>query len=115
MNSRVDSDNTKWRLVEGSVDPAVEHFEIRYGDEGALIARVSQGAEKTFVVEYETHPALKGDSQQAMAAVRREIESYLLDVGGPDPWTYAKYHCGTMANVYSKVDWGHVPGKSDGS
>ena len=112
MNSRVDSDRTEWRCIEGSVDPAVDHFEIMYGDEDALIARVSQGPDKTFVVEYETHPTLKGDSQQAIAAVRREIDFYLLEVGGPDPWTYAIYHCGTMANAYSEVKWGHLPGRS---
>ena len=111
----MDSNRTEWGCVEGSVDLAEEHFEIMYGDEGALIARVSQGPERTFIVEYEAHPTLEGESQQAVAAVRREIEFYLLEVGGPDPWTYAKYHCSTMANAYSKVDWGYVPGRSHGS
>lgn len=109
----MESNNNDWRCVEGSVDQAAEHFRIVYGDEGTLMARVAQGADKTFVVEYESRPTPGGDSQQALDAVRREIEFYLLEVGGPDPWAYAIYHCGTTANVYSKVHWGYVPGRSD--
>ncbi len=115
MTSRVDLDSNQWRCVEGSIDTSAEHFEITYGDAGALVARVSQGPNQTFVVEYEARATLEGDSEQTIDAVRREIEFYLLEVGGPDPWPYAKYHCDTMANVYSNVHWGHVPGRSDSS
>ena len=111
----MESNNNEWRCIEGSVDPLEEHFVIEYGDEAALVARVAQGTDKTFVVEYEANPPFKGDSQQAITAVRREIEFYLLEVGGPDPWVYAKYHCGTMANAYSKINWRHVPGRSNRS
>ena len=111
----MESEYNEWRCVEGRVDSAAEHFVIEYGDESALIARVGQGAEKTFVIEYQPNPPLKDDIQEATTAVRHEIEFYLLKVGGPDPWAYAKYHCGTMANAYSKVNWGYVPSQSDRS
>ena len=27
-----------------------------------------------------------------------------------DPWSYAIYHCGTAANIYSPVHWSYFPG-----
>lgn len=109
----MDSDNNKWRCIEGSVEQTAEHFEILYGDEGALIARVSQGADKTFVVQYEALPTVENDIQQAVDAVRKQIEYYLVELGEPDPWSYAVYHCGTMADAYSQVHWAHIPASSD--
>jgi hypothetical protein len=43
---------------------------------------------------------------RALADTRKELDFYLLDVGRPDPWAYAHYHCGTASNVYGKVHWG---------
>ena len=39
------------------------------------------------------------------AAVRRELDFYLVELGEKDPFAYARYHCGTAANLYSRVHW----------
>ena len=38
----------------------------------------------------------------------RQLDQYLIELGEPDPWTYAIYHCGTTANLYSRVHWSYV-------
>jgi hypothetical protein len=42
---------------------------------------------------------------EALDAVRRELDFYLVELGEPDRWAYAVYHCGQGANPYSKVYW----------
>jgi hypothetical protein len=44
-----------------------------------------------------------------LADVRDELDFYLIEVGGPHAWNYARYHAGTFANAYSKVHWGFLP------
>jgi hypothetical protein len=38
-------------------------------------------------------------------AARKDIDFYLVEKGEANPWAYAKYHCSTAANIYSKVHW----------
>ena len=41
--------------------------------------------------------------------VHRELRyypDYPVELGEPDPWLYARYHCGTTSNWYSRVHWG---------
>jgi hypothetical protein len=47
------------------------------------------------------------EHEQAVAKVVEDIEFYLIEKPEPDPWGYAQYHCGTLANVYSHVHWGY--------
>ena len=50
------------------------------------------------------------------AQARRQLDFYLVEhrqrfrelMG--DPWSYAIYHCGTAANIYSPVHWSYFPG-----
>jgi hypothetical protein len=41
--------------------------------------------------------------------VKAELDYFLIEFGGPDLWEYAKYHCSTAANVYSKGHWRYYP------
>ena|SRR6266480_2165659 len=40
-------------------------------------------------------------------AARKELDFYLADKHEANPWAYAKYHCNTAANMYSKVHWSY--------
>ena len=46
--------------------------------------------------------------QGVVRDVLHEIGFYLDEAGGPDPWGYAIYHCGTASNIYSSVHWSYV-------
>ncbi len=114
-----------WSWKEGVVDRRRDHIELRYRDpEGRywLVALLSAPTRRVFTVEF-LPPApeqpsdlpppsgLALDPALARHAIRRELDFYLLKLGEPDPWAYARYHCGTAANVYSQVHWSFQPGK----
>jgi hypothetical protein len=90
------------------VDSTREHLRLSYGDEMELVALIGPPVDKTFPVQLVLPPDAVGGAEKA-EAVGRELDFYLLDAGGPTPWQYAIYHCGTAANVYSKVHWGYFP------
>lgn len=104
-----------WKWVEGPVDRLSEHIELYYADinseeSGRLIALLGPPKDYTFSVTWiakNTNP----DEVPMIEATRRELDFYLLEVGGPDPWAYACYHCTTTANFYSNVHWVYVPGE----
>jgi hypothetical protein len=93
------------------VDRTKEHLELRYGsaeDHGwdewtpvAVIGPPADGAVKVQFLVDRSDPS----NADAVSYAAREIQFYLIDKGEPNPWAYAKYHCGTSANVYSKVHW----------
>ncbi len=45
--------------------------------------------------------------------VGRELTLYLTKLNERDPWLYARYHCGTAANIYSTIHWTFVAGQSE--
>ena len=96
-----------WRWREGAVDRRHEHLQISFGPLDATttgpIAAIARSSEHTFVVEF-----IEGSSEM-LAKVREEIDFYLTQWGGADPWAYAIYHCGTAANLYSEVHWHYLP------
>jgi hypothetical protein len=47
----------------------------------------------------------------AVNAVIRELDLYLVEKREPHPWRYARYHCGTAANLYSCIHWSFCPAK----
>lgn len=97
-----------WRWVEAAVDRSGEHLRVVHDDyRPSLIALVGPPNDNVFEVEFLLADD-RGDPDTAriLADVRAELDFYLLDVGRPNPWAYAHYHCGTMANVYGKVHWG---------
>ncbi len=95
----------------GSVDTNREYIEIRYGDVNEIepedfiaVARIGPPHDRTFTVEFLIDPA-SSEYREVIEQTQEELDFYLLEVGGPDPWAYAKYHCGTGGNVYSTVHW----------
>jgi hypothetical protein len=115
-----------WTWSEGVVDTNEDHFELTYGDVRSddspiLVALIGHGEGRTFLVQFLDLP--KSQQKYLFAAanepnreqlkilerVKSELDFYLVEKGEPDPWGYAKYHCGTASNLYSKVRWGYYP------
>jgi hypothetical protein len=123
MRSGTTKDTSRWRWQEGAVDSALEHIELRYGDasrEGhdqwTPVALVGRPKGRTFPVRWLLTTSA---NPEILSEVKRELTFYLVDHPKqyPDtghPWGYAVYHCGTGANMYSKVHWSHYPSGQDG-
>ena len=104
MGAKID----RWR--EGSVERSEEHFELRFGsaendgwDEWVPVAVI--GPPKAGAVSVQFLVDSSESNAAVVSKVISEIQFYLLEVGKPDPWGYARYHCGTSSNVYSDVHW----------
>jgi len=104
-----------WAWQEREIDLAQEHFEVSYGlaksdpSQWVMVARVGPPTNGGFGVQFmveRANPAY----EQAINAVVEEVEFYLGNKGEPDPWAYAKYHCGTASNLYSSVHWSYREG-----
>jgi hypothetical protein len=100
------------RWHEGQVDPAEQHFKLSYGPaedgwkENGWIPVALIGPPKNRIVNVQllVDPA-DPNNAEAFTDIKSEIQFYLIDLGKPDPWDYAKYHCGTESNIYSPVHW----------
>ena len=105
----------KWRWSEQAVDRTKEHIELRFGDAGVSpyeewvpVALIGPPKGNVFPVQLiidskgAKHPEM-------MEAARKELDFYLTEVGGPEPWGYAIYHCNTAANMYSEIHWSYFP------
>jgi hypothetical protein len=105
----------KWRWQDGVVDPHGKHIELRYGDAGKSpyenwqpIARIGRPKKQVFPIEW----LIAADSlehEPMIIEARQELDFYLVEKGEPDPWAYAKYHCNSLANIYSRVHWSYFP------
>lgn len=108
-------DKHKWRWAEGKVNSAEEHIQICYGNPQdsdwarfPKIALLSPPEEKKFTVQFLLDA--KGRKEQDMIReVRQELDFYLVEKKEENPWAYARYHCGTAANIYSRVHWDFFP------
>ncbi|MGE3345211.1 MAG: VRR-NUC domain-containing protein [Vicinamibacterales bacterium] len=105
---------TTFTFRSGPIDRTQQHFELRYGsvdnggwDDWIPVALVARGEPDSFLVET-LLDSRAGHNREALEAVQRELDFYLVEKGEPDPWAYACYHCGTSANVYSSVHWSLV-------
>lgn len=69
------------------------------------MALVGPPSDRVFPVEFAS--GKEGNlPERILADIRRELDLYLVEVGRPDPWAYAHYHCGTFSNAYGDVHWG---------
>ena len=109
---------SRWR--EGRVDRTREHFELRYKStvkfESDWIPVAVVGPPRAHIVnvQFLVEP---GDPKNlaAVSDAKKEIQFYLIDKREPDPWGYARYHCGTSSNIYSNVHWGILQGRKSRS
>lgn len=99
------------RWSEGVVDRSHEHIVLLFGDpkthnleEWEPIALLSPPKGTVFHVQFlidQQDP----ERRDQLAMVQRELDYYLMEREGWDPWQYAKYHCGTASNIDSLVHW----------
>lgn len=100
----------EWSWREASVDPRGHHVDIYYGSEDddpeswVHVARVGPPRSRVFPVQFVVDPRAV-ENMARIQAVAHELDYYLKDVGRPDPWSYAQYHCGSTANMYGHVHW----------
>ena len=103
---------------------AGDHFELSFGDirqtscpRLVSVALVGRPTNRIFPVQWVTNPGTPtGEAQEMLAEARRQLDFYLVEhrrqfrelMG--DPWSYAIYHCGTAANIYSRVHWSYFSG-----
>jgi hypothetical protein len=87
-----------------------DYLELRYGSQDADpggwigVARIGPPSGRAFPVRWLIE---QGDAanREMVEAIRKELDFILLEVGGPDPWSYAQYHCQTTSNRYGFVHW----------
>ena len=106
----------EWSWRESSVNERGDYVELRYGSQDAdpeswvPAARVGPPKRRVFVVQWLVDPR-RPENRDLVEAVEDNLDYYLKDVGRPDPWSYAQYHCGTMSNWYGDVHWLCVEGQ----
>jgi len=108
------SSGTNWSWRQGVIDVQTEHIELRCGDaeksdyeQWVPIALIGKPANHVFPVLW----LISSDNtacERMIGAARDELNFYLVEhpkdyPGTGHPWTYAKYHCNTAANMYSQV------------
>jgi len=109
-----------WSWQESTVDPEGEHIELRYGDaakndyeEWLPIALIGKPTNHVFPVLWLVTPD-NPSHEQMIDAAKKELDFYLVEMREPNPWAYAKYHCGTSANMYCAVHWSYFPNGNPG-
>ena len=97
------------------MDREEELVELRYGNAGddpyerwLPVALVGKPKKHVFSVSWLINSTDPVD-QKAVAAARKELTYFLVELGERDPWAYAKYHCNTNSNMYSPVHWSYFP------
>ncbi len=102
--------NRKWKWVKGQVDVNSDHIKIFYGDDSQPIAILAPPKRNEFIVQFLVDEVSATKEQKhTIDEVKSELDYFLIELGEPDPWKYAIYHCSTSANVYSKVHWRYYP------
>jgi hypothetical protein len=105
----------QWHWEDSIVDDGAEHIELRCGEAAKSpyenwrpIARIGSPKEQIFPVEW-LIAADSPEHESMIIEARQELDFYLVEKGEPNPWSYAKYHCNTGANIYSRVHWSYFP------
>jgi hypothetical protein len=100
----------EWSWHEASIDEGGAYVELRHGSRDAdpeswvPAARVGPPTRGVFPVEWLVDPS-RAENRDLVEDVERDLDYYLRDIGRPDPWRYAQYHCGSTSNWYGKVHW----------
>ena len=107
----MDMKKTNWGWREADVDVQGEHIELRYGDaetsayeQWLPVALIGRPTNHVFPVQWLLP---KSVNPEIISRVQRELDFYLVELREANPWAYAVYHCGTSANMYSKIHWSY--------
>jgi len=100
----------KWQWITGIVNDKDDHIKIWHAENENAVALVAPGQDRSFVVQF-----LLADNPEDIQTckiieeVRKELDYFLVEKREENPWAYAKYHCNSGANMYSKVRWVYFP------
>jgi hypothetical protein len=100
----------EWAWREAKVDTRGGHVVLLHGSGNAdprswvPAARVGRPRGHVFPVEWLVD-VNAAENMELVEAVTLDLDFYLKDVGRPDPWSYARYHCQTTSNWYGDVHW----------
>jgi hypothetical protein len=75
-----------------------------------LVARVGRANKRAFGIQFIIDRTIS-NSAAMIDAVVAELDFYLVKLGEPNPWDYARYHCGTSSNLHSSVHWSFCAGQ----
>jgi len=83
--------SSTWAWREGEVDPQKEHIELRYGNAADTpyekwdpVSLIGKPENNIFPVKWLMDPLIQAQ-RDIVNKARRELDLYLLEVGGPDP------------------------------
>jgi hypothetical protein len=94
------------------VDRTKEHLALYFGSGSRIVARIAPPIGKNFIVEFIRLGRFSDRMRKTIEReIRRELNFYLIELGEPDPWKYAKYHCHTASNLYGRIQWAFHPSK----
>jgi len=109
-----------WSWKEAPVDRKKPHIEVRYGDARdseyeawVPVALVGEPKRNSFSVQWLIDPSDSAHAEHSRR-VRKDLDLFLVEEGGQDPWAYAVQHCSTPANMYSITHWAYFPNGVDG-
>jgi hypothetical protein len=97
-------------------DPGGRRFELAedcIGDDWIPVARIGRPIDAVFGIDFIITRKTIQTYKVMMDETKEELDFYLVELHERDPWVYAKYHCGTGANVYSSIRWSFFSGKPD--
>lgn len=94
-----------WTWREGTVGDSVEALVLTHRESTTTVAVVGPADDRVFPVRFLT------EDPDLLREARRELTYYLVELGEPDPWAYARYHCSTMSNIYARIAWSARPSR----
>ena len=101
-----------WSWTEREVAREQPHLTLAHNEHSTTVALVGAPVDGIFPVHFLVSRESDDDViRRVVADTVRQLDQYLIELGEPDPWAYAIYHCGTTANLYSRVHWSYVDSK----
>lgn len=100
----------EWSWRETRVDTRRPFVDLYYGsgdddpETWVHVARLGSPRNRVFPVQWVVDPRAVENAER-IEAVAGQLDYYLKDIGLPDPWSYAQYHCRTTSNMYGHVHW----------
>ena len=104
-------------VVEGPVSLDGEHMLLSYGSVDdrlksaqrpfPIAARIAAPKDNVITLEILVTEST-ADTKEVVAEVRRQVHRMFTETGERNPWAYAKHHCTTAANIYSKIHWSWI-------
>jgi hypothetical protein len=101
----MENENTCWE--KGKINKEREYIELLWREDKTLICLLQPSRNNYFIVEFNDRL-----NSNYVNAAEEALDYYLIELNEPYPWKYAKYHCSTASNIYSKITWEFKNGRN---